>query len=155
MNKKFRINVVVVYSKGVEPIFYRSIILSFLENFAFMHYLDYVFEADSQTFPAESVSDSEILDLIFLRSSQKTRIERKQLQKAIELVLCHYNSFLEGVEVFCMLQKNLKDFPFPSEYYSTVQFPFVEGYKDGKKTVFVPRSVVHEIDDDSFDVILN
>ncbi|AFL97401.1 hypothetical protein ACQ1P2_03910 [Ornithobacterium rhinotracheale] len=146
--KQFRLNVVIEYLDKDLPIKNRGIIHPILKSLALMHHLDYVIDKDSQTFLKEAMPTSSLFDLVYFRSTENSRIERKQLKKVIELIFDHYNPLLGGVDVYCMYQKFLKTFPFPKSFVRPLNYPYAEVYENGSPTLCIWKEELLDILDD-------
>lgn len=113
MGKIFRLNVTVSYFEGTNINRYRKPILDIFKSFAWLYHLDYAISINHD-FGLESGE----ADLVYLRSTDKTEISKKELDKVIYDVFRYGPSLLwEGVDVCRQLYKALPDFPFPDEFY--------------------------------------
>lgn len=130
--KKFKLNVVVTYDKSVNPINYRTPIISILKDFSILYKLDYNIDVDCELFKQFDLDTLDHVDLAYFRSTDLTEIELKKFQKLILETFSHLNPFYHGVGVSYQLQKHLKDFPFPSEFHRPLNFPYIEFHKDGQ-----------------------
>lgn len=134
--KKFKLNVIVSYSKNVNSNNYRNPILTILKNFAWLYKLDYNIDVNTQAFgDIESDFYSEN-DLIYFRSTDQTQIDLKKFQKIISEVFV-YNPFLGGVEVGYQLQKALREYPFPKDFYRPLNYPYIEVHKGNQSELII------------------
>ena len=95
MGKIFRLNVTVSYFEGTNINRYRKPILDIFKSFAWLYHLDYAISINHD-FGLESGE----ADLVYLRSTDKTEISKKELDKVIYDVFRYGPSLLwEGVDV--------------------------------------------------------
>ncbi len=133
----WRINVVVSYFdvSCVKP--YRGILIKLLKDLASIYKLDYSVADDYQDLVSEEEESSEekfIYDIIYFRSNKYTRIEKKEFQSVINCMFKSVPSvFFEGVEIDTQLYKFLKFYPFPTNFYRPLNYPWIE-YYDGEQT---------------------
>lgn len=133
MGKIFRLNVTVSYFEGTNINRYRKPILDIFKSFAWLYHLDYAISINHD-FGLESGE----ADLVYLRSTDKTEISKKELDKVIYDVFRYGPSLLwEGVDVCRQLYKALPDFPFPDEFYRPLHYPYVEFHSGNKVILFV------------------
>ena len=78
MGKIFRLNVTVSYFEGTNINRYRKPILDIFKSFAWLYHLDYAISINHD-FGLESGE----ADLVYLRSTDKTEISKKELDKVI------------------------------------------------------------------------
>lgn len=134
--KKFKLNVIVSYAKTVNVNNYRNPILTILKNFAWLYKLDYSIDVKSEVFENIEASHYQNPDLIYFRSTDQTQIDLKKFQKIISDVFV-YNPFFEGVEVLYQLQKALKEYPFPKDFYRPLNYPYIEMYKGSQSEIII------------------
>jgi hypothetical protein len=143
VKRKFRLNVCVSYSKNVNINNYRNLILSILENFALLYRLDYMIDVNTQVFGNVESDFYAANDIIYFRSTDLTQTDLKKFQKLISDVF-PYNPFLGGVEVGYQLQKHLREFPFPKDFYRPLNYPYIESHKDGQTELKIPADFLKE-----------
>lgn len=151
--KIWRINVFVIYYQEQCVQLYRFNILEVLKNLASIYRLDYAIDVNYH--PSTDDSDSTD-DLIYFRSNSSTRIEKKEFYSIINGMFKNVPSvFYEGVEVGTQLYKSLNDFPFPSEYYRPLNYPWVEYHQESQKKTMVSTDAVMKIIEEEQDSALN
>lgn len=91
MGKIFRLNVTVSYFEGTNINRYRKPILDIFKSFAWLYHLDYAISINHD-FGLESGE----ADLVYLRSTDKTEISKKELDKVIYDVFRYGPSLLWG-----------------------------------------------------------
>lgn len=153
--KIWRINVFVIYYREQYVNLYRFNLLEVFKNLASIYRLDYAFDIDY--FGQSSNNESEAIDdLIYFKSNMNTRVEKKELHTIINCMFKNVPSaFWEGVEVGIQLYKSLKDFPFPSEFYRPLNYPWVEYYQGAQKKLMVSTDAVMKIIEEEQDSNLN
>ena len=119
--KRWQLNVIVDYFEQTNANSYRFNILELLKHLASIYSLDYAISVEHQfsssTDSTEQSDDKYIFDLVYLRSNENSRIERKELRATIDCMFRRVPSqFFEGVDVGTQLYKALKDFPFPTDF---------------------------------------
>lgn len=142
--KKFRLNIVIAYYGGANLNNYRPPLIEMIKHLAWLYELEYAisiehlfpFEADS----SELLQSNNIADLIYLRSTEKSQIEAKDLRKIIGDTFGKSSLFHYGIEVCCQLYKALPEYPFPKEYIRPLNFPYVEYHNEEKVSVCIPDS---------------
>ncbi|MBC7399814.1 MAG: hypothetical protein H7289_07690 [Mucilaginibacter sp.] len=149
MNKKFRVNVVVMYFKNTNINNFQPPIFSLLKTLAWLHNLDYAIEPNS---PAFYVSHLELYgqsDLIYFRSTSDTQIDAKAFRKIISDIFYRSRAgMLQGAQVFYQLQKTLPQYPFPKDYIRPLNYPYLEVHKDGQTSVCTSFQEIPNSDDD-------
>ncbi len=144
MKKTFRINVVISYLNGVNVNQYRQPIANILTNFAWLYALEYAISTDHDF----GVEDG-TADLIYFRSTERTRISKKDLDRIIFDVFRNGLSlFSEGVDVGRQMYKVLPQYPFPEEYCKPLNYPYVELHNKNKSTLCILGEALEEILDE-------
>lgn len=141
--RKFVLNLLVTYHENINPINYREPIHCILRHLAWLHSLDYVIDAHTTVFDNVPPKTTTEIDIIYIRSSKDTHINLKEFQKLIENIF--FNSklnFLSGVNVSYQIQAARKLYPFPSEFYRPLNYPFVEHYKGAQKTLYMYKEAL-------------
>ena len=136
----FRLNVVVAYQQNVNVNNFRNPIHSLFKSFAWLHKLDYVIVDDTQFF---GDIESELYlthDLVYLRSTEMTLIDRKALQNLLQSVFSYSYTMTMGVEIYCLMQKTLSELPFPNAFVRPLNYPYLEFHKDGQSEIKLPVS---------------
>ena len=89
---------------------------------------------------------------MYLRSTDKIEISKKELDKVIHDVFRHRPSFLwEGVDVGRQLYKALPEFPFPDEFFRPLHYPYMEFHNGNKAILFVHEESLSEVLNESED----
>ena len=132
--RAFRANLTISYEKHVDPINFRHPIHFLMANLAWLYSLDYWFEIDKKDWLTETDPDS-CCDLLYFRATKDTEIDGKSFRSIVtELFDRSFLCFLTA-DVGFQLQKHLKHFPFPSEFYRPLNYPCVEYHKDGQASL--------------------
>lgn len=140
VKKDFRLNVVVAYQQNVNVNNFRNPIHSIFKSFAWLHKLDYMIDHDTQSF-GDIESELYIThDLVYLRSTEMTLIDRKALQNLLQTVFSYSYTMTMGVEIYCLLQKVLHELPFPNTFVRPLNYPYLEFHKDGQNDIKLPVS---------------
>ena len=148
--RNWQINVEITYYDKFSRNSFQPVLHGFLINLASVYKLDYAI-AVSYEFPFEGDLSKlplgkDTFDFLYFRSNEQTRIDKKEFRSAIDSVFHKVPSQLfEGVEVETQLYKYLKMFPFPSEFYRPLQYPFVEYYKDFQKKLLIYSDEVMKV----------
>ena len=141
MKKAFRINVVISYLDGVNVNQYRQPILNILTNFAWLYGLEYAILTDHDFRLEDGTAD-----LIYFRSTERTRISKKDLARIISDVFRNGLSlFSEGVDVGRQMYKVLPQYPFPKQYCRPLNYPYVELHNGNKSTLCILGEALEEI----------
>lgn len=144
--RKYRLNIVIDYYSCVNPENYRTPLLELFQNIAWLHKLDFALEVDRRfDSDADSLSQNThqvITDIVYLRQSEKTNIQSKELRKVIVDLL--HNSFLSGfdVDVYFQTQKALFGYPFPGIFYRFATHPYIELHKGSHISQLLPAEYV-------------
>ena len=141
MGKFYRLNVTICYSEDTNINQYRKPVLDIFKSFAWLYQLDYAISVNHD-FGLENGA----ADLVYLRSTSRTEISKKELYNVICEVFHHRSSFLwRGVYVDRQMYKVLSDFPFPDEFYRPLQYPYVEFHRGNKAALFVSEESLSEV----------
>lgn len=139
---------------------FQPLVHGLLTNLASMYKLDYAvavsfqypFGVDSSELPL----GKDTFDLLYFRSNEYTRIEKKDFRFVIDCMFDKVPSQLfEGVDIDTQLYKHLKLFPFPSEFYRPLSHPFVEYHKDSQKKILVYADEVQKVIEEEQNFPLN
>jgi hypothetical protein len=158
--KAWRINIVVDYFDSKSTNANRFYILELLKNLASIYKFDYAISKNHKfppvpDFPEISV-DQIHADLVYFRSNEYTRFERKEFRAIIDCMFSKIPSeFDEGFEIFPQLYKNLKDFPFPTEFYRPLNYPWIEHHNDSQKKLLIYADEVLKVIEEEQDFHLN
>jgi len=147
--KRFRLNIVIEYSKSKNLNCYRPPLHDLFKHIAWLHQFEYAI-TENQTLVCESDSDgqsldSSIFDFVYFRSTVNTRISAKDLRQIVSGMFGKFFLWNDGIEVFCLLHKLLPKYPFPKEYSFCQNFPFVEAHVGGKVTKCVPYDFLIDV----------
>lgn len=158
--KNWQINVVVDYYDLKKANSYRFNLLELLKQLASVYRLDYAISVDYQfsvdTDSDEQFSGKDIVDLVYFRSNENSRIEKKDFRATIDCIFRKVPSiFYEGVDVGTQLYKVLKDFPFPTDYYRPLNYPWVEHYEGSQMTTLVYLEAVEKVIEEEQNFSLN
>ena len=158
--KNWQINVVIDYYDLEKANSYRFNILELLKQLASVYRLDYAISIDYQFSVdadlAEQFSGKDIVDIVYFRSNENSRIEKKDFRTTIDCIFRKVPSiFHEGVDVWTQQYKALKNFPFPTDYYRPLNYPWVEHYEDSQKTILVYSDALMERIEDEQNFSLN
>ncbi len=158
--KRWQLNVFVDYYRQENVNSYRFNILELLKHLASIYKLDYAISVD-HPFPfddnlSNQLVNKDIIDLIYFRSNKNTRIERKEFRKAIDSMFRKVPSiFYEGVDIGTQLYKVLKEFPFPTDFYRPLNYPWIEHHKDSQITLLIYADEVQKVIEEEQDYNLN
>ena len=158
--KNWQINILVDYYDLNKANSYRFNILELLKRLASIYRLDYSISVDHQ-FSCEFDSDEQfvgkdIVDLVYFRSNENSRIEKKDFRDTIDCIFRKVPSmFYEGVDVGAQLYKALKDYPFPADFYRPLNYPYIEHYEGSQKTTLIYLDAVEEALGEEQDFSLN
>jgi hypothetical protein len=158
--KRWQLNIFVCYYGQKNASSYRFNILEFLKHLASIHRLDYAISVDykfsSDTDSSRQSGDTNIYDLIHLRSNDSSSLERKDFRAIIDCTFRKLPSpFYGGVEVWTQLYKDLKKFPFPTDFYRPLIYPYIEHHKASHKKLLVYTDRVLEMIEEEQDYSLN
>lgn len=140
--KHWQLNTIICYYEQEAADLYRFNLLELLKHLASIYKLDYAIRVDHQ-FSCEADSSEQpdhksIFDLVYLRSNQYTRIQKKDFRETIDCMFRTVPSpFFEEVEVSTQDYKLLKAFPFPAEFYRPLAYPFAEHHIGSHKKLLI------------------
>ena len=143
MDKKntFRVNTVITYSGHLNVNNFQIPMHSIFQQLAWLHRLEYAIVDGHHVFDiAEPTNDSS--EIIYLRSTGLTRISAKDLKRSILNMFKDSIPASEGIDVFFQMHKYLPKFPFPSDYTTPLNYPYVEINKGGQKSLFIYKEVL-------------
>lgn len=140
--KRWRLNVGIDYCSTEKANSYRFNILELMKHLASIYGLDYALSVDhhisDDAGSVEQPGHKYIVDLVYFRSNEYTRIQKKDFRASIDCMFRKVPStYFEGVEVWPQLYKALNDFPFPQEFYRPLNYPFVEHHQGCQKTLYI------------------
>jgi len=158
--KHWQLNIIVYYNTPETTKLNRYNIVELLKHLASIYRLDYAISVEHHFSDVDNSSeesaDKFIYDLIYFRSNEYTRIERKVLRRVIDCTFREVPSeFYEGVEVGTQLYRALKDFPFPTDFYRPLNYPWIEHHKDSQKKLLIYSDVILTEIEDEQDYSLN
>ena len=150
MSKIWRQNISIIYFEGTNPDSYRDFILGLLKNLATLYRLDYAitldypFAAEVDSFGKNDHKDKS--DLAYYRSNEHSQVSKKEFRSIVDCMFCKAPSwFSEGVEIWPQLYKFLKDFPFPTEFYRPLNYPWVEHHVGSQKKLLIYADEVMKV----------
>ena len=146
--KKFRINVGIIYFYQENIKSFRPLIGAVFYNLAWLYQIDFSIVED---YKIEGASDGHETDMIFLRSNEGTLIDRKELRDLIGQIFQKSHLFRCGVDGFWQPQSVYKKFPFPSEYFHPLSYPYMQDCKDNRKSLCVSEASLKEVLEDYTD----
>lgn len=135
----WRLNLVVSYFDQYSADQYRFDIIQILKHLSSIYRLDYVI---SVVHPFPSVSDStkpysqeSTADLVYFRSNKNSVIGIKDFRSVIGGIFrTGVWSSYGGVDIYTQIYKDLKQYPFPINFYRPVAYPFVEFHQGSQIT---------------------
>ncbi|HET6558030.1 MAG TPA: hypothetical protein VFG54_11995 [Prolixibacteraceae bacterium] len=135
----WRLNLVVSYFDQYKVDHYRFDILQILKHLSSIYRLDYVISVEllfpSVTDLTEPYFHESTADLIYFRSNKNSVIGVKEFRKIIgDIFRTGAWSSYGGVDIFIQVYKALKQYPFPSNFYRPVEYPFIEFHQGSKIT---------------------
>lgn len=141
--KTWRINVILTYFGEDIAYLHRYNLIELLKHLAAIYSLDYAIAIEYEAPIDEDWEDMEdleddvhIFDLIYFRANKNTRIEKKEFRKIIDCMFDKVPSmFHDGAYVSAQLYSALNEFPFPSEFYRPLEYPFIEHHQDSQTTM--------------------
>jgi hypothetical protein len=158
--RHWRLNILVIYYGQLNANCYRVDILALLRHLASIYKLDYAI-SEAHQFPSESGltgqdDDTSIVDLAYFRSNENSRVDKKEFRSVIDCMFGKVPSpFFEGVEICTQLYKALAEYPFPSDFFRPLRYPYVEIHKDSQKTLCIYADEVMKVIEDEQDFRLN
>ena len=158
--KNWQLNVVVVYfNKKYEKV-NRLNVLDILTSLASFYKLDCATSVEHQfSYEPDLIEQNNHTstnDLVYFRSNEHTRLVRKEFRSIFDNMFRIVPSQLfEGVEIWTQPYKFLNDFPFPSEFYRHLGYPFVEHHKGSQKKLLVYADEILKVIEKEQDFPLN
>lgn len=138
--KPWRVNVYVWLLAPQAVLQYRDRIQVLLQHLGWLYKLEY---ATSFCDASAVKIDQPQEDLYFFRSTDQTPILGSEFQRVIKhLFDGALNPFVQGVSVDPDSMKNTKLIPFPDEYWRMLNYPYLEHYTSGEKTLFVEQKAL-------------
>jgi len=158
--KRWQLNVILEYYGQMNANSYRFNILELLKHLASIYRLDYAISVEhlfSTDIELSGQSDDKfIYDLIYFRSNENSRIEKKELRDAIDCLFRRVPSpFFEGVAVMTQRYKVLKEYPFPTDFYRPLNYPWIEHHSDSQKKLLINANEVMKVIEDEQKYPLN
>ncbi|MEZ5106814.1 MAG: hypothetical protein R2757_20080 [Draconibacterium sp.] len=158
--KRWQLNVFVCYYGQENAKSYRFNILELLKHLASIYRLDYSITVDHQTSSDTDSSgqsdDTCIYDLIYFRSNENSRLEKKYFRETIDCTFRKVPSaFFEGVDIWTQLYKDLKNFPFPTDFYRPLNYPWIEHHTDSQKKLLIYADAYLTVIEEEQDYTLN
>ena len=136
---KWRINYAIVYKDANQVPFCRNFVQNLLSNIAITLKIEYAiiegFPGFSSPEEDNSGTSSEIyMDIVCFRAFKNTEISIKDFRMILDKLFSHSDiTFCRSFTVHSILQKHLKDVPFPEEFFRPLAYPYVD-YQKGKNT---------------------
>ena len=158
--KRWRLNVLVIYYEPISANFYRFNIIQILKHLSSIYRLDYAI-SESHQFPLlsdslEKSADKPIVDLVYFRSNENSRVDVKELRSLINSMFHRVPSqFVEGVEICTQLYKFLPEYPFPNDFFRPLEYPYIEFYNGSNKTVYICSNEVMKVIEEEQNYPLN
>jgi hypothetical protein len=141
--KEFVLNVIVAYYEPTNPNNYREPIHNIFKFLAWLHALDYSIDLSTQIFDKAQPTTNGITDIVYLRSGKNTLLSLREFQKVLDSVFSKsIATFFYGVDVFYQNQAATKLYPFPSEFYRPLNYPYVEIHKGLQKEMLVHKEAL-------------
>ncbi|MCT4646860.1 MAG: hypothetical protein N4A74_17860 [Carboxylicivirga sp.] len=158
--KPWRLNVFVDYYDQQTANSYRFNTLELFKHLASIYKIDYSISIEHQfsidNDSSEKTENKIICDLIYFRSNKYSRIERKDLRAAIDNMFKTVPSpFIEGVDIDTQLYKMLKKFPFPTDFYRPLNYPWIEHHSNSKKKLLIYHDEVMKVIENEQDFTQN
>lgn len=140
MLKPYRINVVALYYEGTNVNQFRQPVFNLLTGFAWLYHLEYAISVKHDfNLPSGEA------DLIYFRSTDQTKISKKDLNALISDVFRNGFLIFRGVEVFCQMYKFLPQYPFPSVYDKPLNYPYVECHNGNESKLYIYKEALDKI----------
>lgn len=117
-------------------------IQNLVSQMAWLYRFDYAVVNGHQIF---NEAPNEACDLIYFRSTELTRISSKKFQQLVTEMFVEA-SLYGCIDVFFQFQKNLKQYPFPSDYIRPLNYPYSDVYKNGNKILHIDSKALPELD---------
>lgn len=137
---QWRVNYGIAYKDAGHIPFCRIFVQELLTSIAITMKLEYAIIEDFPGFSTfengNSGTVSEVcMDIICFRAFERTEISIKDFRTVLDKLFSHSDIlYCHCFSVFSILQKHLKDVPFPEEFFRPLSYPYVEHHK-GKDTV--------------------
>ena len=141
-SKHWRLNVVILYYEEQLVEIYRSFLLGMLRDLASIYRIDYAISED-HPFPSShdllpQAKHKSKADLIYFRSNENSRVDRKKLRSVVDCIFDKpVSPAFYRVEVFHQIYRVLPQYPFPKNYYRPLSYPFVEHYVGNQKKLYI------------------
>ncbi|MEN5434130.1 hypothetical protein ABE545_10845 [Sphingobacterium faecium] len=138
--KKFRLNIVLSYNKGINLNNFRPPLQSMIKHLAWLNNLEYSIQDDYAGFDTSEIDYIQTADMIFVRSTEHTTISARSLRKLLIDIFHSYQNWLTcPVEVFYQTQVGMKEHPFPQDYIRPLSYPYLEVHTEGQKKIYIPE----------------
>ncbi len=151
---KWRVNYAIVYKDASYIPFCRNFAQNLLISIAITLKIDYSVIEDFPGFPipdkdAPETKSENSRDIVCFRASEHTEISIKDFRMTVDKLFSHSDIiFCRSFTVFSILQKHLKDVPFPEEFFRPLSYPYVECHNGKDTTLSVTEASYQGVSDD-------
>lgn len=138
--KPWRVNVYVWFLAPQVVLQYRDRIQVLLQHLGWLYKLEYAtFFCNASTVKIDQPKE----DLYFFRSTNQTPILGSEFQRVIRHLFDEaLNPFVQGVSVDPDSMKNTELTSFPDEYWRMLNYPYLEYYNSGEKTLLIEQNAL-------------
>ena len=151
---QWRVNCGIVYKDAGEIPFFLFFVHELLTSIAITLKLEYAIVEDFSGFlvPEEEHSETKsefCMDIFCFRAFERTEIPIKDFRLLIDKLFSHSSVALgNSFNVARILQKHLKEVPFPEEFCRPLSYPYVERHNGKSKTLCVTGASYQGVSDD-------
>lgn len=151
-SRQWRLNYIITYADRNTAEVYRSFLHSALIAVATLRRIDYAIKLDTRVLDELNDSWSTdhlniVSDMLYFRSSPNSRSSIKEFRSLIDSLFLDYDMIFRGdqFEVYSLLQKHLKRYPFPDKFYRPLCHPYTEIHNGKEVTLCVDVSTLENL----------
>ena len=131
---------------------FRHFVHDVLISAAILRRIDYMIEVDTSIM--DEVRDklgeplrNIVSDIVYFRSSSRSLCSVKEFRLIIDNLFYGYDLVWYGdyFAVNSMMQKFLREYPFPKEFYRPLSYPYVEYHNGKEKTLCVTKKSLENL----------
>ena len=131
--RRWRLNYVITYLDSDKADGFRHFVHDILISVATLRKIDYAIEvgssiADEMRHSSRKDLQGVVADMFYFRSSPDSTSSITEFRSIIGNLFRGYDVFwfADCFDVHCLLQKCLKEYPFPEKFYRPLSYPYVE-----------------------------
>lgn len=160
--RRWRLNYVITYLDSDKAEGFRHFVHDILISVATLRKIDYAIEvessiADEMHYSHRKELQGIVADMFYFRSSPNSSSSITEFRSIIDNLFRGYDVFwfVDYFDVHCLLQKYLKEYPFPEKFYRPLSYPYVEVHNGKETTLCVTAASLENLLIEDSDPSLN